>query len=130
MRAIAYSLLGALGIALVVYLGERALFLFSKAEPLSGSIAVLALASATLLMAALANFAVAYALTAGRVFAVRGSREEAELVSKDGDLITRARIRFVANLDRNATHTPADRQQVIFLAGLRPSSCTASTFLL
>jgi hypothetical protein len=128
MRAITYGVLGTLGLLLVAYLGERALFLSSQAEPFVGSIVVLVVASVSLTFAALANFAVAYAITVGRVSTVCGTPDGAELLNDEGELVVRARIRFVANLDRNDARKSADRQQVIFLAGVRPSSCMASAF--
>jgi hypothetical protein len=130
MRTIAHSLLGVLGVLLVLYLGNKAHYVYlATANVLDSSIIVLSLACVALLAAAVSNFAVAYALTLGRVSAVRGSRDCAALFDKTGNHISTAAIKFSANLDRSSAHKSIDRQQVIFIADWRPRSCSVSTFL-
>jgi hypothetical protein len=104
------------------------LFLWSGADQFLGTVTVLSVACVALTAAALANFAIVYALTAGRVSAVRGTVDQAELLNNEGTVVLCSKIRFVSNLDRNDARKSADRQDVVFLAGLRPSSCSASTF--
>lgn len=115
---------------MALYLGNKAHYVYSvTADLLDGSIIVLSFACVALLAAATSNFAVAYALTFGRVSAVRGTLGCAELFDENGNQASCAAIKFSANLDRNDARKPAEDQQVIFVANWRPRSCRASTFL-
>jgi hypothetical protein len=128
LRAALYGLLRALGIAMAAYLALRAPTLMATGGRLF-DFSVLILGSVALVVAAIANFAITYALTAGRVAAVRGTRETPELVAFDGLSTPTKALRLVANLDRNGHGKAAHLQVVIFLQGWKPGSCVASTFL-
>lgn len=130
MRATIYSLLGLAGLLFALYLGSKAhLRLDSTAYAYEPLILLLAFACLILLVAAVSNFAIAYAVTIGRVASVRGSRGCAELLDESGKRIDVAEIKFAANLDGSSANTPPERQLMIFVANWRPRSCNASEFL-
>ena len=130
MRAAIYLLLGLSGLLLAFYLGHKVhLRLDASAYASESLILLLALACLILLVAAASNFAIAYAVTIGRVASVRGSRQRAELLDEGGKTIDVAEIKFAANLDSSSANTPPQRQLMIFVANWCPRSCNVSEFL-
>lgn len=130
MRAAIYLLLGLSGLLLALYLGHKVqLRLDATAYAYESLILLFALACLILLVAAGSNFAIAYAVTIGRVASVRGSRQRAELLDEGGKTIDVAKIKFAANLDSSSANTLPERQLMIFVANWRPRSCKVSEFL-
>ena len=130
MRAAIYLLLGLSGMLLALFLGNKAHLRFdATAYAFDSLILLLALACLILLVAAASNFAIAYAVTVGRVASVRGTRGHAEMLDENGNRIEMAAIKFAANLDGSSANTPPQGQLMIFVANWRPRSCKVSEFL-
>lgn len=129
MRAIVYLMLAGLGVALALFLTNSALERFEIVSTLLDFTVIALIASVLILIFATAsNLAIAYALTLGEVWSVRGTQARAELRTSEDNIVGYAAIRLVANLDRSIGSKSKDRQRLIFLANWTPRSCVAARF--
>lgn len=86
------------------------------------------IAGLVLMIAALGNFLVAYAISYGRVDGVVGNRDGATL-SRNGEILRRhRRLQMINNLDKENGNLAKENQTIIFFCDWMPWSCRLGEF--